>query len=421
VPLAVAIAIRSRRWIAYAVPAVLVAAVVFSTSRSVYIGLVAGVVVMIPLSRFDRRLLRAVLIGGAVAAVLYLGPTGLRNPFHGAPADSIQSRTRRLLFVGDAVLDHPYTGLGLAGLDARGLFSTDDSYLLVYASLGVVGLVLLGAVLITPTAVGVKATLQEGDRDHRLIYAGIIGGLVALFWSAASYDAFQLAEANAALWIFGGLAVAAADEVIAHRGVTVRLGTRPSPLRLLYPAAGVTLGLALGAIAPTGAASVSTVQVLSPLQLDRPGDNTFAGQVLVNGICRAGEDAITARAIDASVSCTNNQAMGTGTLRIGAPSPVTLDRALEIFDLGARSVDPAYNREEHRRTVGQPTVLRTATVWGGLAGGLLAVLLPVRRRRRSGDGDADPAVGLEEDLVGPFGGEVPLELASGGLAPRPPP
>jgi hypothetical protein len=137
-------------------------------------------------------------------------------------------------------------------------------------------------------------------------------------------------------------------------------------------------------------ASFSATNSLTATQISSENDS-FSGQIIANTTCQAGHDAVKESNLNVGVICDLDiSAPGAGILRISGPDTFTVDRALQVYDAGARAVNTGYTRTERERTVGKPTIPRTAPVWGGFLGALLAMLLPVFRRRRTPPEEVEP-------------------------------
>jgi hypothetical protein len=365
VPLALSLAIERARRVLWAVPAVLVAAIVLSVSRSVFLGLTLAGLAWLVSSRFDRRVALVVAGGAVVAGGLFLGIPSLRHPYHGAPADSIQSRVRRQQIVAAAVVPRPYTGVGLAGLNTYGLSGTDSMYVQTYGTLGIVGVLGLGAILLTPLVVAAGAAIRGRD----LVAAGAAGGVVAGIVAAGAFDSLSGPTSAWALWLVAGIGVAAAD---AHRAAR---RWRVSPVRAVVPVAGVLAGLAATAVVSPRASTISRFTTIDPRYLGAlPGDPAYPGSIVVNTVCDAGKQVV--KPLGASIICQGGGLSGEGFLVIGARNRATVSAALARFDAIGREVTEGYTRTEITRFYGRSTPVKTAPVSLGVGGLLLVVLVP---------------------------------------------
>ena len=386
IPLACAVAIErssetwhrsSAFWVA---PPLMVAATVLTVSRSVFGGLAAGAVVWLICSRFDRRVLSFLVGVGLLAGAVAVGFPALRHPYHAALADSIQSRVRRQQFVATAVVNRPLTGVGLAGLLTYGITGTDSMYVLTYGTLGVIGVVGLVATFVTTLFVAADGAL----RSRTVIPAAIAGGLVAGIMAAGAFDSLSGPTSGWALWLLAGLAAAAYEE--GRAGVRLR---RLSPARLLIPTAGLAIGLLATGIGSPRSTTVSNFSTLDARDLaPNVGDPAYAGQIAVNTVCVRGKEAL--RSIPVTLICQDRSGAGLGYLTVSGADRATVTAALTQFDAAASGITAAYERTALTRFDGRSAPLRTAPVWMGLGGLLLALLLPRRPLRRLARGT--PAV-----------------------------
>lgn len=375
-PLVVAVFAWSRRLLTRLLPGVVVLAVVWSWSRSAIWGIAAGAALLAVLSKGDRRI-RPLLAAGAVAAVaVVVVVPGVRQPFDAAgKTASIDIRRQRLPVIADAVADRPYQGLGFTGLDARAIRTTDISYVLLYASTGIAGLVAFCALLAT----GVRATLgawRAPPGPLRAIGAAVAVGAVLVPVAAAAYDFSSVPQSTWALWLLVALGIAVREEIAEPAPARHR-----SPLRLALPALGALAGTLVAMGAPAHVAVSYQAEVVSPYRLAvNRANEEYLGQVLVNTACGVVE-AVAPAHRDAKIECLPLYPfhLGPGLLRVRveAADGATARRvADETATALRRALTYAVTRPEPVATPGRSTLASTAPVWLAAVAAILAVLVP---------------------------------------------
>jgi hypothetical protein len=422
VPLACAVALESRRRLVLGVPPLMVIAVVFSVSRSPMLGLAAGGLAWVALSRFERRAVGLAVLAAIAVGLLYVTTPVFRHPFQAAPSDSAASRTRRAQFVGASVLPHVDTGLGFGGLQPLGLGGTDSTFVWIYGTLGVVGLVGLVSILIVPISVSSVGAIRDRGPDN-LFGAAAAAGLVASVVGVGAYDALQGPSASWTIWLLAALGVVAAEGA----GSLAVVKTRRSPVRPVWPAIGVIAGLLWASTVSPRFTVTSTFNTLRP---DTVGLLGGVGQVVIGSICADGRAALHVTPV--RVTCWRDGLAGTsaGRLEISGSDSATVNDALLVFDQQARQIDAPYQRAVVAAVRNRSTPARTAPFWLGLVGALLALLLPPmawrsRRatlRRRTAVTRVPDAHGVraaavafaadaaESERAAPSGGSTPTRL-----------
>jgi hypothetical protein len=393
-PLVTVWAVRARRWLwALIAPAAIGFAAILSVSRSPMLGIALGIVAILVGTRFDRRLTVLLIAGALAGGLFFLNSPQLRNSLASAQkTDSVASRDRRRIALAEDVSHHPYTGLGLAATSSAGLESTDNGYLLVYASLGVPGLLTLSVALATALAVTLSPVFRRRAEDPALpvaLAAGILAGILA----GGAYDLFTTPLSSNLLWILAALGTAVAE-----------LGRLPSrsrvrPERLvIFPLVGAGVGLLVWALAPTHTADRFRFDAIpTPQLINTQGSEQLVGRILINTDCGVIKRRIASVA-DTTVKCQDlKSGPGSGEVRIEGRTKAEVSRAVSaVARIGAQhSIGGS--------VTGKPTFARTAPVWGAAAGLEAALLFPPlgvldpRRRRRGLR--AGPAVAETDDLT----------------------
>ncbi len=404
-PLAAVAATRLRRRWRWPATVVLVGlpvlSIYWSFTRSAAVGLVL-VLLVAALAARDRPL--GVLAGIAVVAVsalLLVVPSTLHALSFAVDRGAINVRFERLPAILGLVASRPWTGLGLGGLDAAGFPTTDSSFLLAYADLGVTGAATLVAMLLVALA-GAGAAVLGGRGTPRRVGAAAVAGAAALVIGAVTFDAFSVLGAARVFWLLVALGVVAGEQV---RGRTRRAVFVPR--RLVWPLALAVVGGLAALLAPVHVARSFAFATLSARDEAVAYDPVSVGQTLIHTTCGAAS-AVTAEHAGATVSCRDrHDAAGVGMLRVAAPSPAALESTVTAIVHTVRTTTPVTGLTllpEAPPGRGRPTLLATAPLWLFVLG-LLALLWPTRpprpgtaaaRRSRLGGDRQNPTPGTAD-------------------------
>lgn len=387
-PLVFAVAARSRRIVAAAGPLLVAAAITWTYSRSAYVGVPVSLAVLVLAGRFDRRIARlAGVAGAAVLVLVFMSPLVSRT--FGSPdaPSSTQVRAEQVPLVFRAAADRPLIGVGLGGLELqRGIQNTDTTFLVSYGEQGVIGLCALGllfGVAIATVAPGLSSTSTE----ERRVGAAAFAGVAITLGAAASLALFSVPSAARAVWVLVALGTSVAQRA-----------RRPNPLqlrrvawRIALPLVGVVLGLAGPRMTtPDGAVAYRFQTIGAASEAIVPDTNEFIGDFLITTGCGIIADVAT-RMEGVTADCFNlGLKTGVGFVRIEAP---TLSRARDAAEVSLGAARQAIRGFvpllENVDPEARDAAVRTAPVWMGAAGLILAVLLP--RRRSPEHRDTAPA------------------------------
>lgn len=367
-------------------------AVALTASRSAYAGLAMG---LVALALLVRRRSVTVAVGVAVAVGgLLLAGSGLAGAAFGAPEASGSNAVRdeRAPVVLDAVADDPFTGIGYGGLLARGLPTTDSSWLQLHAELGVAGL--SGLVLSMALAVGamVPALVGTAERPQRALAAASAAGLLLSLVGAAYFDLFTGRQSVLVLWVLAAIGVVAGEEATTSPddrpslGVGARLLARP-----LFPALGLALGAVVFAIGPRPATAEVDLHTVPPAtDAVAGGPDSFVGRTLARTTCAVLEGAASGAGADTTCFLPFGQGAGAARLRVASDDPDRTDAALEqALTAAAQQVPSAWALRIEREDRSLPAPVRTAPLTGAVGGLALAILWPMRLREAAG---SQPAV-----------------------------
>lgn len=339
--------------------ALVVATIYWSFARSALVGVVVAIAVLGMLAR-DRRVSAVVIAAAAVGVAAFVIAPELSHHFSSSvDVGSVDVRQQRIPTVLDAVAVHPWTGLGLNGLQALGLQGVDSTYLLSYGVTGAAGLAaLLGLLLVAVLGVGRGALTQT--RQVRVTAAALTAGVITLIVAGGAFDSMALNGTADVLWMLVAVGTVVAERV---RGAASLRAVPPllPPIAALGALAGIVALLAT----PAHYARQMQFTTLPVAQEAAFYDPVEPGNTLVDTVCDAAKSAAT-RLHGVSVSCRNTfSAPGFGILRVQASSAQAVAAATATVDDVARAAGVrAFAAIPQTRIIaGRPTVAKTAPVW----------------------------------------------------------
>ena len=210
-PLAITLALYDRdralavRW---GIVALVTLALAVSGSRSAYIGMAAGLVVLIPTLARRTRWAFALAAVGMVGIVFVAAPrviTNLRYSFLALAEDtSTTSRTDSYGLVIDTFLRSPFVGRGF-GTFLPEYRILDNQYLQLLIEVGVVGLVAMAGLMVASIACALSARRASRDLLVRGIGAALAASVVSGAALLALFDAFSFPQAAGTLFLCFGL------------------------------------------------------------------------------------------------------------------------------------------------------------------------------------------------------------------------
>lgn len=297
---------------------------------------------------------------------------------------AIAVRFERLPSVLAATGDDALLGLGFAGLDARGIPTTDISYLLTYAETGAVGLVLLllaAGLALAWCLRGVSGVRGMGgdaaDHRHAVAGAGAVAAATMLLGGAA-FDAFSLGNSARLFWIVVAVGGVAGETLVGRHRVP---GLRPG-LVTTAAAAGLVVGVVALTLAPRAATArylFTTVPTETEAVVEIGGG--YTGLVYVMTVC----DALAAGAPEPLErgECHNlPEVPGGGEIRLVAEAPAQVTEGADALEAHARDSLGIEAFELHaleRPSTQAPSALRAAPAWVPLLLVGLALVVPSRR------------------------------------------
>jgi len=373
-------------------------AVYWTYARSAAVAVPAVVVVLAAMSR-NRQLVIAAILGAVAAGIGFGVDPALRHHLSlSVDQGSYAVRFQRLPLVLAAVAHHPFTGLGFGGIETfltAGIPvpTTDNFYLLTYASTGVIGAAALVAVLVTSlTQIGRSWLIADDGR--RLLAAAAATGAVGFAVSGLFDDALFVPQPAQLAFALLALVVATTE---AERGYAL-MPRFSLPRLVLFTGAGAALGVLAYSIAPIRDVQQRSFTVL-PVQREAAWSNpSYLGNEMTLSMCTIAQHMADTQP-RVRLQCRDDfTGPGDGTMRVEAPTGA---QVLAMYDaIDAATAKVSYLSGYQTQLSGppkkvRPTGWRTAPASGttiGLAVGLIAPL-PLRRRRSvGGQVTAAPAV-----------------------------
>lgn len=382
--------VATRRWSHWwtAVPAVVLPlAVYWSVTRTAAAALVPVLIVAALLAR-DRR--TAVVVGTVVAvvAVAVLVTPGLIDPLRpAADLGAIDVRAERLPAILGLAATNPLVGLGFGGLQTFGFPTTDSSFLLMYAELGVIGLSsFLVAAVVAFVAVG--RGLRAGG-ETRTVTGAILASCVALLVSAFAFDTFATQSSAHLFWLLAAVGIVAAEDAVGPLRFPALGRTR-----LALPVAALVLGTVIAFAVPVRHTQAFLVETLpTATAATGRGDPLDQGETVAMTACGLAQD----QRVPAQVRCALvPRTAGALHLRIEADRASAVSAASRDVVRHLRST----LRAPHLHAVaasppssGRPTPAATAPVWLTLLAAGVAVLSPPIDREHRRPAGGVPGVG----------------------------
>ena len=399
-------------------PLLAVVAVIFTGSRSALVAAVGAVVLLVLVVGVNRRIVVWGVTSTVVGAVTAVAdPNLITSLFSNGKNDPASVRLDRLPPLFALVVHRPFTGLGLSGL-ASYFSGLDDAYAVLYATLGVLGVLTYLTFIATALATTGRAFRARSGTEERMLGTACFVGICAALVAAAAYDFTDTPETLWALIMLAALGVATAETVPRPQR------TRRSPLRVVLPVVGALLGLVVYALAPVTSSQSLSVLTIAPWIL--AVDTAFypdEGTELVNTLCPTVTNPDTI-APNTRVTC----------LQYGKVFPEI--SSLAVIDVRA-STATAVRHEEARAlapisqwmpletaamgpiATGKPSWAKTAPLSGGVAGMAAMFLFPPirwRRRRTQPDGRNRPSLtGIRRAITTPR--TSPASMASSANTP----
>lgn len=383
---------------------IVLGAMYWSYTRTAFAAVALGVVLLGALTR-DRRFVTAAGATLAAAGVAVMANPGLITALSPqADQGSINVRSERLPIVFQLAATHPLHGLGFGGLDFHGIPTTDTSWLLVYADLGVLGLVAV-IVLFVNVIAGCACGLRAADEQARLTSAAVIVSVILIAAAGFAYDTLSLMTTARLLWLFAAAGVAAAETVPRQASVPWQVAARARlPRAALGAAIGLTSGIALWLSWPHTSIGRAQFDALPAAFEAGNYDSVDIGRQLISSSCSALEGL---RTPGISIQCWDAQTgAGIGYVRVTSRSSAAVAhflttastevRAEGLPDFRVLAVDPPMQS--------LPTPVRVAPLGLPLCAAAILLMLPAPgeadRRRYDRTESADWDAPIPDDSLG---------------------
>ncbi len=402
-----------------ALPFLAVITVIFSGSRSALVAAVAAVALLVLMVGFDRRMAAwgaAAALVGAVTAVAE--PSLITSLFSSGKTDPSSVRLDRLPPLFALVVQRPFTGLGLSGI--AGYFGgLDDAYAILYATLGVLGVLAWLALLATALVTTARTLRARAGTEARLLGAACFVGICAAAVAGTTYDFTDTIQSLWTLTMLAALGVATAETVPRPERA------RRSPLRAMMPLVGVLLGLVVYTFAPVSSSESLSVIPIAPWVL--VVEDAFypnQGTELVHTLCPTVTDPDNI-APQTSVSCLQDSTVFPAAFPALAVIDVRAPTAAAVRQEEVRALAPISRWMPMETSAmgtiatGKPSWAKTAPLWAGAAGLAAALLVPPtrwRRRKTQPAGRKRPSTtGIRRALATPR--TSPANMASSASTP----
>lgn len=390
-PLTAAVAfVHRRRPELWLVPASLFASVMWSWSRSAYTGLAVGAVVLLLGVAIGRtRQLALVGTAGILVAALLVQGSVRKTLDLGAAGGDADPRFERLPGILEAVAHRPIRGLGLGGLLNRRIQVVDISWVLTYATLGVLGVIALGALMLAAIHAVTRFTTASPS-PGRIIAAGAAAAAVSAPLGLFAFDLANLWGATATIWGLTALAVVASEEIGALPIPLLRRRRLVPPLAVGLGILGGVVGIVLALTVPARTTVLADFTTMAPRILAlREGSSGYPFKVLSTSGCVIVDEA----EVPASAGCLalDQMAGGVGEVRIQSTNATDVETTLDLLATQLRKGFHRSTLEVVSRSHQRPNWATTAPLWLlAIGAGLGAVATdarsPLAARRRNAMG-----------------------------------
>ncbi len=381
-PLVTVFITRMRRWVVIGLPLLAASAVAtyWTYSRSAAAAIPVVLLLVAVLVRDRRATLLAASSVLVAAALFALDPAIQHHLSLAVDQGSIGVRFQRLPPILSAVSHHAFLGLGIGGLQAIGVPTTDNFYLYAYGDTGAVGAAVLVAVCLTALAQSARG-LMVTDRFRRQLVVASLIGLVAFLVSGGVLDSLLLTQSAELVMVLLAIATAVAEP---------ELGTIPMPQWSLRRVAflsglGAVAGVVALLLAPVTVSQERSFSTVSALRNAGPYDAVTSGRLLIANVCDIAK-AIQPSLAGVHFACLDDfGAAGVGTLRVESPSATA---TLAAYQTLTRTVTAsAVMRGFQTQSTGPPisarsTIWRTAPASLAAFGAVIGLIAPLPWRRR---------------------------------------
>jgi hypothetical protein len=187
--------------------------------------------------------------------------------------------------VWQAVSAHPVTGLGYSGLVYYYVTTTDLTWLLTYAEIGVLGLGALIALMGTVFGRCLRG-LAASSRDARITCAVAVASLAVAVAGGFAYDSLSVLSTARLVWLLAAVGLAAA-ETVPRRQPALQPVSRWVRVPAALAAAGITAAIATAVLGlwPRTTVIRAQFEALAPTEESGYYDNVDEGRQLISSTC----------------------------------------------------------------------------------------------------------------------------------------
>jgi hypothetical protein len=383
-PLVTVCVTRMRHWLTIGLPLLTVTAgaVYWTYSRSAAASIPLALL-LLALAIRERRTALLAASSVLVAVGLFLADPAIRHHLSLAvDKGSVGVRFQRLPPILDAVSHHAYLGLGIGGLQAIGVPTTDNFYLNAYGDTGAVGAAILLALCLTAVIQASRGFRLTDPLRRQLTVAAFIG-LIAFLGSGVVLDSLLLTQPAELVMLLLAISTAVAEPELGF----IQMPQWSLPRLMFLSGAGALIGLGALLLAPTTVSQQRSFQTVSAFRNAGPYDAVTSGRLLIANVCDIAA-AIQPSLPDVHITCLDDFGpAGVGSLRVESP---TAGQTLAAYSTLTNSVlTSAVMRGFQTFPTGPPisaraSIWRTAPASGAALGAALGIIapLPIRRRRR---------------------------------------
>ena len=190
---------KDRRRFRWAQVALIALMLPLTISRSAFIGLAAIAIVLVPVWRRRERLIALAVTASAFVAVQVVAPgllAEIGDLFLAIGSDSsTRSRTGAYSSAAPLIARHPFFGTGFGTFDPQVFFYTDNEYLNSAIEIGLVGMLILVALIISGWITARQSRLASSDPEIRHLAQCMAASCAVILTVSATFDSLYFAMA----------------------------------------------------------------------------------------------------------------------------------------------------------------------------------------------------------------------------------
>jgi hypothetical protein len=384
VPLLTVCVTRMRNWLTIGLPLLVVTAgaIYWTYSRSAAASIPLALL-LLALAVRERRTALLAASSVLVAVGLFLADPAIRHHLSlSIDKGSVGVRFQRLPPILGAVSHHAYLGLGIGGLQAIGVPTTDNFYLNAYGDTGAVGAAILLAMCLT-------ALIQAGrgfrltDLFRRQLAVAAFIGLIAFLGSGVVLDSLLLTQPAELVMLLLAISTSVAEPELGP----IQMPQWSLPRVVFLSGIGALAGLGALLAAPVTVSQERAFATVSAFRNAGAFDAVTSGQLLIANVCDIAT-AIQPSLPDVHFSCLDDFGpAGVGTLRVESP---TTTQTLAAYTTLTTSVQSSAVMRGFQTLPSGPPISARSSIWrtapasGAALGAAIGMIapLPIRRRRK---------------------------------------